>query len=365
MAYPSDSYYAVFCARGENTLDTFTCFRSNIKGFFRFDRNIEPSFSAFAPAVGKDYLVTMDGNTRDCFVWDEKIATCKTEGDFTVGSPFVLFASHSGIIDDAYVSYKSSMRLYYFRVYDSDGNLKASFEPCRRRSDNKPGLYDLQNGTFLTNSGTGEFDAPTICRPDGFTPMRWIESTGSQYIDTLYTPDCTDRIVTRFRIVDTELAPWQALYCAREDGKKTFTCQLGINNGISALRFDYNTGTRGWSGAVSDRHEYVLDVDGCTQTYKINGAVLEGIGVLDDGDFFVGSSLRLFGNELGGNLGAYRLYSFRVYSKDGLLMCDCVPCRRDSDGEIGLYDQINNRFLVNSGSGKFGAGKYGFILTFR
>ena len=29
--------------------------------------------------------------------------------------------------------------------------------PCVRKSDGKPGLYDIVNGVFYTNSGTGEF----------------------------------------------------------------------------------------------------------------------------------------------------------------------------------------------------------------
>lgn len=29
--------------------------------------------------------------------------------------------------------------------------------PCYRKSDNKPGMYDLVSGTFYTNSGSGEF----------------------------------------------------------------------------------------------------------------------------------------------------------------------------------------------------------------
>ena len=370
LALTASTYYGIFCARGASNAKTFTCMRANGNGYFRFDRNTGTGtggLSSVAPIVGKDYCITMNADSRDCFVGEEKVATCGTEGAFTVGSPFVLFASHSGTIDDAHVSYKSSMRLYYFRVYDSSGNIKASLEPCRRKSDNKPGLYDLQNCKFLTNLGTGEFDAPLIACPFGFTAMKWIQSSGSQYIDTVYTPDCTDRIVTQFRIVNTELSSWQALYCARAgsgSSGRTFTCQLGKSGGNPAFRFDYNTGTRGWSGVVSNNREYLLDVDGNTQTYVIDGNELKGIEKVA-GSFAVGSSLHLFGTESGGNLGAYRLYSFQVYSKDGLLACNCVPCKRDSDGEVGLYDLIGNRFLVNAGSGTFVAGGYGFILTFR
>lgn len=31
------------------------------------------------------------------------------------------------------------------------------FIPCYRKSDNKPGMYDIENNVFYTNDGTGEF----------------------------------------------------------------------------------------------------------------------------------------------------------------------------------------------------------------
>ncbi len=54
-----------------------------------------------------------------------------------------------------------SMRIYYFRV---EGKL--DLIPARRDSDGVLGMYDLVSGTFLTNSGTGNFIAgPMIYMP--------------------------------------------------------------------------------------------------------------------------------------------------------------------------------------------------------
>lgn len=39
----------------------------------------------------------------------------------------------------------------------NNGNLQRNYLPALRIADSKPGLYDLVNGQFETNSGTGEF----------------------------------------------------------------------------------------------------------------------------------------------------------------------------------------------------------------
>ncbi len=48
-----------------------------------------------------------------------------------------------------------------------------------------------------------------------------------------------------------------------------------------------------------------------------------------------------------------RIYYFRVDGKMNL-----IPARRDSDGEIGMYDTVSGNFLTNQGTGKFISGVY-------
>jgi hypothetical protein len=49
----------------------------------------------------------------------------------------------------------SSTKIIYF--FFKDGNIEKKLYPVYRKSDNKPGIYDIVNGTFYTNQGTGEF----------------------------------------------------------------------------------------------------------------------------------------------------------------------------------------------------------------
>lgn len=49
-------------------------------------------------------------------------------------------------------------RIYNFTVENSQANrLVANYIPCRRKSDSKPGMYDLVTRNFYVNQGTGEF----------------------------------------------------------------------------------------------------------------------------------------------------------------------------------------------------------------
>lgn len=71
-----------------------------------------------------------------------------------------------------------SGRLYSLLITNGITQL-LNFVPCRRKSDDKPGMYDTVTQTFFTNQGTGEF----ICGPDvGETvAVNWSEDVGIVY----------------------------------------------------------------------------------------------------------------------------------------------------------------------------------------
>ena len=51
----------------------------------------------------------------------------------------------------------SYIKLYFCQIYDSNSILIRDFVPCYRKADGEIGLYDLVNGVFYTNAGTGTF----------------------------------------------------------------------------------------------------------------------------------------------------------------------------------------------------------------
>ena len=49
-------------------------------------------------------------------------------------------------------------KLAYFKIYDRTiQDILLEMYPCYRKADNEVGMYDIKNGVFYTNSGTGSF----------------------------------------------------------------------------------------------------------------------------------------------------------------------------------------------------------------
>lgn len=165
---PLDTYVkeCYFCARTKETVDTFALIRGNYKvdnvtaWRFRFDRKTAASTYATMEAVKNgDYSVVADGLTLACTVNGEPAATM-TSGDFTPGSPLVLFASHekgtAALTDDAMTEW-ARCRFHYLRVTDAAGAVKVNLFPCRRVADGTLGLYDVKRNQFFAPSGAIPF----------------------------------------------------------------------------------------------------------------------------------------------------------------------------------------------------------------
>ena len=70
-----------------------------------------------------------------------------------------LFARSQAFTEDPSGCFKG--KIYHAKViqWDNQETMRDMY-PCIRKSDNKPGMYDMATGAFYTNSGTGEFLIP-------------------------------------------------------------------------------------------------------------------------------------------------------------------------------------------------------------
>lgn len=50
----------------------------------------------------------------------------------------------------------AKIKCYSFKAWDDNDNLIRNLVPCYRKSDYKPGMYDLVNNVFYVNQGTSE-----------------------------------------------------------------------------------------------------------------------------------------------------------------------------------------------------------------
>ena len=85
-----------------------------------------------------------DGSTRQMNI---------TETNPTVSS-MIIFAAYNQALTQ--IHRFSKMKLYNLKIYDSI-NVVRNYIPCYRKSDGEIGLYELVEGSFLSNQGTGTF----------------------------------------------------------------------------------------------------------------------------------------------------------------------------------------------------------------
>lgn len=186
--------------------------------------------------------------------------------------------------------------------------------------------------------------------PNGYTKVQYIESTGTQYINTGFKPNNASRIVLDIDV--TAKSSQSGIFGARNG-----TASSGFNvwtwNDNAGYQVDYGTqqflevGGNSSGRHILDLNQHVFYVDG----NPVNTATVQSFNCSYNAYLFTVSS--------GGNLMTNypciaKLYSCQIYN-NGTLVRDFVPCTNPS-GVAGLYDTVNDTFYTNEGTGTFGVG---------
>ena len=182
--------------------------------------------------------------------------------------------------------------------------------------------------------------------PEGYTELEYIESSGTQYIDTGFKPNQDTRVEIACVFNAQATASW--LFGARA-GTYVNTFNFLTNSGD--YRSDYGNGVGGTPFSLQSG-EFHLDKNG-PATY-IN-SVLKDQGAQQE--FTSSYNLYLFANNNSGNVQgrcAARIFSAMIYDGENPVR-DFIPCKSPS-GEIGFYDIVTAEFYGNAGSGVFTAG---------
>ena len=268
-------------------------------------------------------------------------ATITTES-FTYTYPLYLFAMNSVGAATLYAYQK----LYSCKIYDGD-TLVRDFAPCRNPIG-EIGLYDLVNGVFYCNAGTGSFIAslPPVSLPDGYTQVDYIESNGTQYIDTDFIPNQDTRVIVE-GVWLTQNAN-ASIFGARESASvKTYT----LTWTDSTLTFLSNYNGVGLTFEASEGINFILDKNKNVTTFN-DSAVTSTYA-----QFTCTVSMYLFATNGNGSVmhkGNLKLSKCQIYD-NGTLVRDFIPCKNAS-GVYGLYDKVNSKFYGNAGSGSFTGG---------
>lgn len=188
-----------------------------------------------------------------------------------------------------------------------------------------------------------------------YTALEYIETNGSQYIDTGYIPNEKTKFDITFAANSANAGidcPLFGVRASDYSNSYLFWCHAeGFSGGASQIIFN---GTKSNVGYFTVDKKYNIVIQ--NGSYSINGTTSSFTSVSAGTP---NKNLILFGLSNGGNIDgrkfAGRLYAFKIWD-NGTLVRDFVPCVRNSDGVVGLYDKVGGKLYTNSGTGSFVAG---------
>ena len=198
--------------------------------------------------------------------------------------------------------------------------------------------------------------SPQQIIPREYTQIEYIESSGTQWINT--------GIVSNGIGLKTE-AKLQLTTNTSEDH--------AIIGRSGRAGYEVYFSNRKYIGAYhQDRQESRVYIDYLPGTlYTINSEMtntgiyqnVNGLSDIYTGDMstFGPADILLFRHN-----NRYKAYAKVYYVKiwnNGLLVRNFIPARRNSDGEIGMYDTVSNTFFTNSGTGEFIGGPVVYLPT--
>lgn len=174
--------------------------------------------------------------------------------------------------------------------------------------------------------------------PSGYKEVEYIESTGTQYIDTGVKATNT----TKFKI-DVEMTQYDSyIFGAWNDWQVSMFTIYSANSSSSAIGYGAN-----WVGSITGlttNNKITLSID--NGVVKYNNEIK---GTYSD-TFNSANNIIICGTNAAGTPAAFskiKIYSLEINGHN------FIPCYHKSDGEVGLYDVVGNKFYTNQGTGTF------------
>lgn len=316
-----------------------------------------------------------DGANKRNFLYKSN-ATKVADTDMYNNPHIYSINAYGGFIDDvkkvSYASFASTSTLYLFNInIDSTADYKCKAKMWAYKQTRNgvlirdlipvldingiPCMYDQVTEQFFYNKGTGQFlygEKPTLPYK---TELEYLESTGTQWIDTGIigtTQNSGVDVAWEFSNTDANMCVFSS---RNAQTSNTFTL-FWLKTASNRMRFDA-VGQKYFTGAVNTvpnqiyRLEYLSEEGAnATLTNMTSGEsqTLE-IGKLST---FSTNPLYLFSSiDMGVVSSNIKMYFFKWY-EGATLVRDLIPVLDFNDTPC-MYDKVSGEFLYNQGTGEF------------
>lgn len=324
-------------------------FGINTEGYYELGGG---NVSTFSGLQRREISLESTSSGMSLTAGDSVISRSRTEA---VNTSFLLFGAPS---TSGLASYPCSARLYSCKIYVGE-SLVRDYVPCM---DNNGvyGLYDKVNEVFYTSATdygfTGKWAEnktlnvsmseyrhrmlnliPKTGLPKGYFRCEYIESDGTNFIDTGFAPNNNTRVTCDFEFMKTPTSAHACIFGSRISSSSAMY-EFFWHYSNAYFRSDYNkTATNTWSTNAVGR--FVVDKDKETTTFSGESKSYTNTS------FSSSYNLYLFALNQAGTAQWYataRIYSCQIYD-NGVKVRDYVPCV-SPEGYFGLYDLVTDEF---------------------
>jgi len=291
-------------------------------------------------------------------------------GETGNGIASIIKTGSIGLVDTYTITYTNGQTTTFTVTNGEDGEVtQAQLDETNVRVERAELVYNALpkvsgKGTDITLDDTAECPMKLELEPSElqqrnlpveYTQVDYIQSSGTQYIDTGYTfINATQKLEFNF----TPLLIGDYRVCGSYiSGHKGMIVQPRQTNMIEVGSLSI---TPDFDMLVNTNYEVYLEAKNGSYDFKLNSNTKTGS--YGSRDAITNLSHYIFGvHQTSGitNAASMNLYYYKMYDND-VLVRDMIPCYRNSDNEVGLYDLVNGVFYTNAGTGVF---TYGNIAT--
>ena len=254
--------------------------------------------------------------------------------------------------------------IYYDEIQDPPNNLSfSSMAEAEEYECPWVGMHATIDGNNYVFSGDSQSGYEWVYNqsrlPVGYTEVEYVENVtpNKAYIDTGFKPNQNTRVIADLQYVRTNTHP-RAFGCGAWDSVGYI---FNAENGIPGeWRWKFGSNGNAWltTGVASDLNRHKVEIN--NGNLYLDDVVIGSTTVTT---FQLTDNIGLFcfiqnGSQGGSSSGEYmfgKFYSFKIYD-NGTLVRDFVPCTRDSDSKVGMYDIVGGAFYSSANAYTFVAG---------
>ena len=349
------------------------------------DRNWSPNYRSISLNVIYDVHAILKSGEQKLYLNDQLVSSNNATGSITTTNPLYFFNCNFGNGLNQWADHSIYGKVWYSRFY-KNGDLVCNLVPAMRKSDSIVGFYDTVSSRFYTRAGGGNFAyghiLDVIPSPqdkgyavanydsvqaipitnayklknwvlNNYTRLDYIQSTGTQYIDSLY--DNKAGFIAEYELSYNEFSGDQGhLGSIAVSGSTYWRSYMQYYSPTNSEQFGF--------------FSYFPSIDTPTSNikYKYKLSTISGDGYLYINDILKAQSAITFADSA--SINAYifavnynganalckaKMYYLKLWDKNNNLVRDYIPVIRHSDGAIGMLDLVHLKFYGNSGTGEF------------